>query len=97
MRSIEREFAGVAAFEVKEVEGEESEGVAGAFLEGGLEVGEIGGAVFFEDDDLPVEGDGFDGEAGRLRRLRLRTRSVQSRPERVSIWTPGPCLRACMR
>ena len=52
------------AFEVEKVEGEVGEGVAGSFLEGGLQVCEVGGAVFGEDDDFSVEGDGFDGEAG---------------------------------
>ena len=37
--------AWVVAFEVEEVEDEVGEGVPGSVLEGGLEVGEVGGAV----------------------------------------------------
>ena len=56
------------AVEVEEVEGEVGEGVLGAFLEGGLQVGEAGGAVGGEDDDFAVEGGGVGGEARRPRR-----------------------------
>ena len=45
---------------------EVGEGVLGAFLEGGLEVGEAGGAVGGEDDDFAVEGADVGGEAGDL-------------------------------
>ena len=60
----EWEVAGVVAFEVEEVEAEEGERVAGAVLEGGLEEGEVGGAVGGEDDDFAVEGDGVGGQGG---------------------------------
>ena len=40
--------------------------VARALLEGGLQVGEAGGAVGGEDDDFAVEGDAVGGEARDL-------------------------------
>ena len=60
----QRKVARVAAFEVEEIEAKVGKGVAGAFLEGGLQVGEVGGAVRGEDHDLAIEGGGLDGEFG---------------------------------
>jgi len=52
----EGKVAGVVAVEVEEVEREVGEVVARAFLKGGLEVGEAGGAVGGEDHGFSVEG-----------------------------------------
>ena len=54
------------AVEVEEIEDEVGEGLFGAFLKGGLQVGEAGGAVVGEDDDFAVEDGGFGGERGDL-------------------------------
>ena len=63
---VQREVAGVVAVEMEEVEAEVGEVMPGALLEGGLQVGEAGGAVGGEDDDLAVEGDLVGREAGDL-------------------------------
>ena len=49
---------------MEEVEDEVGEGILGSVLEGGLEVGEVGGAVGGEDDDFSVKGEGVGGEGG---------------------------------
>ena len=67
MRSSEGQVAQVVSVEVKEVEGEVGEGMLGAFLKGGLQVGEAGGAVGGEDDDFAVEDGGVGGEGLRPR------------------------------
>ncbi len=64
----EGKVAGVVAVEVEEVEAEVGEVMFGAFLEGGLQVGEAGGAVGAEDDDFAVEGAPCPREGARPRR-----------------------------
>ncbi len=62
----QRQVARAVAAEVKEVEAEVRERVACAFLEGGLQVGEVGCAAFIENDDFAVERDVVDGQPGDL-------------------------------
>ena len=88
--------AGVVAVEVEEVEDEVGEGVAGAFVEGGLKVGEGGDAAVVEDDDFAVRVSLSAGRAA-MASATARMRWVQSRPLRVRSWTRLPDLRAWMR
>ncbi len=53
---------------MKQIEEEVTQRLLDAFLKGRLQVGEAGGAVGGEHDDLAIKDEAFGGEPGHLRR-----------------------------